>query len=45
MGCSKFSDCPPAKNPLIVEFSLEVFFAQTLFPWAIFFWGWWGGLH
>jgi hypothetical protein len=27
---------------LIAQFSLEVFFAQTLFPWAVFFWGGWG---
>ncbi len=41
-GCPKYSDCPQ-KNPLIAQIVFKVFFWQTLFFWAVFFWGWVGG--
>ncbi len=39
--CEKNSDCPPnpTANPLVAQFVFKVFLAQTLFFWAIFFWG------
>ncbi len=32
----------PQKNPLIAQLFFKAFFAQTLFFWAILFWGGWG---
>jgi len=39
--CPNCSDCPQ-KNPLIAQYFLKVFFAQTLSFWAVFFGGGWG---
>ncbi len=35
--CPNFSNCPQ-NNPLIAQF-FQSFFVQTLFLWAVFFWG------
>ncbi len=32
----------PQQNPLIAQMFFYVFFAQTLFFWAVLFWGGWG---
>ncbi len=37
-----FWTAPPTQNPWVTQFVFKVFFAQTLFFWAIFFWGQWG---
>jgi hypothetical protein len=36
-----FWTAPPTQNPWVTQLVFKVFFAQTLFFWAIFFWGQW----